>query len=565
MRQTRFIHIVLLVFAVMTAVPGFAGREYLTILSNRTPLAHRNAYYHFQLYSTGGTAPYHWTVQGLEGSGLRAESDGLIVGVPKKIGSYNLTVTVEDASEQKAESLLELNVYGRAYSGAMNEHFFGLHAHNTSMDWPSVASDVNPFGTIRLWDVGVAWSDLETTENNIDWSRLDAFMEMARANGVGVLYEVAYTPTWASSDPDDHSCKEKPGSCDAPTDWQTFDDFMSALVSRYTSVGVQTGCNAAEPQCHGVIRNYELWDEPFVPREWNPAQKKYNYNKELTMQGFVTMTQDGKAIINKLDPNASVGSFSGSTDFFESYWKTQGSIKDFDSINLHAYPEHAHPVPESMVFPTMQVVELMRKYHIDKPLMNTEGSWSQWPPPTSDAQAAYASRYLLLQAGMKMKKSIWYMWTGLAALWNTTENPGILTAGGAGYEETATWLLGATISSAGCLHNGRFDPNIFDCNRLAGTYVMNVVRPGGYKGQIVWYVKIPSGTGVDWSAERTYKVSDGYTQYVDLSGDVYTVNNSEVTVGASPILLENMSMPGVHHHSYQGNNPNEGGVRWIQP
>jgi hypothetical protein len=546
--QKRLLHIGLLIAAlVIPALSPAKDQHPLGVLTTRIPLARQSGNYQFALYPSNGTAPFTWTVRGLAGSGLRAGSDGLISGTPKRLGTYNLTVTVKDSSvpQQKAESLLALTVYEGGLPGAIPQHFFGLHVHSTGSDWPSVSTQVNPFGVVRLWDDGTAWQNVEKTQGSPDWSLLDTYVKLAQANGVGVLYEVALTPTWASSDPQDTSCKYDPGSCDAPADWQTFDDFMTALVSRYTTTGVQTGCPTTNPQCNGVIRTYELWNEPFNPREWNPAQKIYNNDPVLTMQGFVKMTQDAQRIIKSIDPRAMVASPSGNYDFFSQYWATQGAVMNFDRVDLHAYPIHTYPVPEGMINQTRVVADLMATYHITSPLMNTEGSWSQWKPPTDDAQAAYAARYVLLEIAMGMKKSLWYMWTGLAALWNPNNNPGILTAGGVGYNQVAAWLIGAQMQSSGCLDkSGTFQPNIYQCIGLNGTYIVNLVRRQGYEGQVIWHVKTISSGGIDWTATTNYKVPRVFTQYMDLNGNVYPIIHSQVAVGASPILLQNKSMPG---------------------
>ena len=138
-----------------------------------------------------------------------------------------------------------------------------------------------------------------------------------------------------------------------------------------------------------------------------------------------------------------------------------------------------------------------------------------------------------------MRKFMWYLWTGMAALWDTT-----LTPSGQGYQQVSTWLLGAKMESSGCLTNsGTFQPDIYKCYKLDGTYVVNLVRPDDYSGQAVWYVKTTSG-GVDWTATSTYNVPQGFTQYIDLNGKVHQVANSQVTIGASPILLETKSLPG---------------------
>ena len=145
---------------------------------------------------------------------------------------------------------------------------------------------------------------------------------------------------------------------------------------------------------------------------------------------------------------------------------------------------------------------------------------------------------------MKMKKSFWYMWTGFAALYNLSPDPGQVTAGGAGYQQVATWLLGANMQSSGCLdESGDFQPNIYACRGWNGTYVVNLSRPQGYQGQVVWNVKT-LGDGVDWNATSSYKVPHGFTEYVDLNGNVYPISQPHIMVGASPILLQNKSVVG---------------------
>lgn len=535
--------VALLIAAVVVPMPSSAASK-LALVSTRMPVARQDASYDFQIYASGGVAPYTWSVDGLSGSGLTASSEGTISGVAKAVGSYKLNVTVEDSSKPplKAQGALLLTIYARGFDGAIGRAFFGLHAHNPNSQWPTVSAQTNPFGVIRLWDTGTSWADVERSEGTLDWNLLDQYMAIAQANGAHVLYEVGQTPTWASSDPTDTSCRSIEGSCDAPADWQTFDDFMTALVSRYTSTGLQTDCPASNPQCHGVISTYELWNEPFVPTEWRPQQKKYNYDQKLTMQGFVRLTQDAKRIINQIDPHALVSSPSGNPTFMAQYWATQGAITDFDRVAVHAYPMPSFPVPESMVFPTMKMRQLMASYHITSPLMNTEGSWGQFTPPTADAQAAYTARFALLHVATQMKKFMWYLWTGMAALWDTTNST--LTPSGQGYQQVSAWLLGAKMESSGCLtESGTFQPDIYKCYKLDGTYVVNLVRPDDYSGQAVWYVKT-SSNGVDWTATSTYNVPQEFTQYIDLNGKIHQVVNSQVTIGASPILLETKSLPG---------------------
>lgn len=520
----------------------------LAVVTTRMPVAARSRHYSFQLFASGGTAPYAWTVTGLQGSGLSASSSGNVSGVPDQFGNYNLTITVQDASQQKAEDSIILTVYDGGLPGAISDHFFGVHVLSTT-DWPQVPSEINPFGVIRLWDTGTAWAQIEKVQGSPRWGLLDSYTKLAQANGIGVLYVLTSTPAWASSDPQDTTCQEgnhiEPGGCDAPADWQTFDDFVTALVSRYTATGVQTGCTVTSPQCNGTIRTYELWNEPYIIHMWNPAQKIYNYDPNLTMQAFVKMTQDAQQIIKTIDPQAIVASPPGTAEWFGQYWATPGAVTNFDRVDMHAYPLPSIPVPELMIHQTAQVVDVMKKYQIASPLMNTEGSWGHWPPKQQSDQAAYAARYILLEAAMKMKKSLWYTWAGLAPLWDTSVQPGALTSGGGGYQQVADWLLGANMASSGCLDRaGNFQANIFLCTGWNGTYIVNLRRRQGYQGQVVWFLNTVQGQGVDWRATTTYKVPAGFKQYVDLNGNVHPISGSTVIVGDSPILLQNKAIVG---------------------
>jgi hypothetical protein len=132
---------------------------------------------------------------------------------------------------------------------------------------------------------------------------------------------------------------------------------------------------------------------------------------------------------------------------------------------------------------------------------------------------------------------MWYLWSAFAPLWRAG-----LTPAGRGYQQVSTWLLGAKMKSSGCLIAGRFQPDIYRCTKLDGTYVVNLVRPDNYSAQAVWFVKTTKD-GVDWTATTTYDVPREFTEYRDLNGNVHQVG-SRVTVGASPILLETRTISG---------------------
>jgi hypothetical protein len=42
-------------------------------------------------------------------------------------------------------------------------------------------------GSIRLWDNGVGWNDIEKSDNKLDWTRLDALVALAHRHQAPVL------------------------------------------------------------------------------------------------------------------------------------------------------------------------------------------------------------------------------------------------------------------------------------------------------------------------------------------------------------------------------------------
>ena len=68
---------------------------------------------------------------------------------------------------------------------------FGLHVKNEQYGvWPSIS-----FGSLRLWDNDVAWSNIETAPGVYNWTNLDNAINNARAKGVtDIMYVIAGTP-----------------------------------------------------------------------------------------------------------------------------------------------------------------------------------------------------------------------------------------------------------------------------------------------------------------------------------------------------------------------------------
>ena len=78
---------------------------------------------------------------------------------------------------------------------AISREFFGVHDHDP-LSWPDA-----PVGSLRAWDAGVTWREIETAPGVFDFSRLDAIVETAKANDSDVLLVLGQTPAFHAKDP----------------------------------------------------------------------------------------------------------------------------------------------------------------------------------------------------------------------------------------------------------------------------------------------------------------------------------------------------------------------------
>jgi len=538
----------------------------LTINTFRVPFAKLNSSYMAALaVQLTGVAPYTWAITGLP-PGVSANSAGLISGSPTLAGSYPLSVTVNDSSTPPVtgKTSLILDVYDGSLAGAIGQGFFGLNLHDVSgtNGVPQVGVDQSPFGLVRLWDTHTMWLNLEPSANNFNFDSsgadpMDGFVAYGQANGVTVLYDLGQTPGWASSAPNDTSCKYANGACDAPTDWNAGDNlwktYVATVVQRYnssaTSSNPQTGCSAANPQCNGVIGMYELWNEPSVATEWNPKQMSQGNN--ISVAAFIQITNDAYDIIRSIDPNAKIISPSGYLPWMDtSYWANGGiggpnnRGRHFDYISIHEYAyvgNNASFVPEQMVGGKVGPNgwdAVLTKYRINVPTINTEGSWGAKVAGniTTDTQKEdYTARYILLNAGLQNQAIVWYTWNG--SLWDPST--AALQPAGEAFHYVGNWLLGAKVTSAGCLDSTGKLGDFTTCSPMRGnntaTYVINLEKPSG-TAQAVWYLEFDNGAA-NWDATTSYSVPPQFTACQNANDGSGCSAASPASIGAEPMLF----------------------------
>jgi hypothetical protein len=364
-----------------------------------------------------------------------------------------------------------------------------------SQNWPTV-----PFGSYRTWDSGGGqgrWDTVETSQGNYNWTTVDQYVGLAQSKGVPILMELGSTPAWASSNPSQTGCDNGPGTCAPPANLTDFDNWVTALVTRY----------------QGRIQAYELWNEANTPAYWVGS-----------IPTMVTMAQHAYRIIKSLDPNAlvlspSVTNTNNTAGPWLNSYLAAGGGQYADVIAFHGYFTYVTPEGDAnYVIGTAIRGAMSANGASSKPLWDTESSWGvDSALSNSDDQVSQLARHLLIYWSMGVARSYWYAWDNdtWGTLWDPTS--GIHPAGTA-YQQIHDWMVGATLTAP--------------CSQASdGTWSCPFTRSGGYQALAVWN-PVQSLPFIAPSQFHTYRMLNGASKAI----------SGAITIGRGPVLLES-TMP----------------------
>lgn len=459
---------------------------------------------------------------------------------------------------------------GGGVSGSASE-FFGIHVNhlNNNPSWPV---DV-PVASLRMWDDQTGWAQIQTsagpTASNFNWTNMDFWLGLAQQNGVDVLYDLSRTPSFAQCTAGDTICslagsasvacaygpptvtdptEGGPGQCLPPSDLnadgtgtnQFWIDWVTAVAAH----------SKASTTAH--IKYYEIWNEPSIAKSW-----------QGTAAQLVRLTQDARCIIigtncsslstysqTGIDPSAMITTpaYVGLTtsdpasdaSFFMSQFLTQclggspcgGQLVDI--IAFHGYvgtdpPENFVPEFNNLTGVLSGILGGPNKL----PVFNTEGSWNSVNPVTDpDQQAAWLSRYVLLQYSAGVQKFYWYSWDGgTVGLWTAASGT---SKAGHTYGIMNMWLGKGTTSGVAT--------STGPCSAQGSIYTCNYTRSGGYQALAVWDASQTCNAGN--CTTSTFDVPSKYVQYIDTTGTTTSLNGATtVNISLRPILLETGNIP----------------------
>ncbi len=297
-----------------------------------------------------------------------------------------------------------------------------------------------PFRSLRLWDAGTAWSQVESVKGQYNWTLLDNSVKNAEAHKVkDILLVLGSTPTWNAKriKPGDYPV---PGAASAPRNVSAWDAFVRAVVTRYK----------------GRITSYQVWNEASLAMFWNG-----------TPEQMADLTKRASDIIHAIDPKATVVAASTTvrlegafTRFFTRYLAALAALDwPVDVFAAHMYPASKGTTDERVAYITQVTDALAAANAPDLPIWDTELNYGLAGPGPDNPHLAITgatARDWVVQTAfdslaLGIARTYWYIWTPkpypLLGLQLTNDSGGVQ-----GLRIVEQWAVGAT--TTGCTDDG---------------------------------------------------------------------------------------------------------------
>jgi hypothetical protein len=458
---------------------------------------------------------------------------------------------------------------GGGGSRTVNDMLFAADFNNIathSAGWCPTDSqgNVGAVTTLRIWDSGMKWANIETAAGTFDWSKMDLTVNTLATNpncAMSIIYTHGNTPIWASTcagQPDPSPCLPGPtpsyggGTQCAPGDGSL--DYSCLPPSDVDSDGTgtdlqfQTFVNALVTRYAGKIAYYEVWNEADSPNFWCPGGGATGCSDSTgSIKQMIRMGWDEYNIVHCADPKAKVlspsfhGFSAGPGGWMNLYSTTQinapaGSIgscswnaatvtgkQTFDITNFHGRGSPTSDPTGFLAVYNVAVGEINRD-NLPTPdggfFDDENGYIGSADAPTVDLQAAYVSISYVLRASVTnpaITLSGWYAWdSGQAPLENSDA--------GLAYDVTAGWLSGSTLT------NG--------CTTVGTVYSCSGTTSKGKPFTIIWDMGLSQSCLTACTTSNQPLPSSTYTTWTDLKGNSNQISGGSVPVGYKPILIE---------------------------
>lgn len=390
---------------------------------------------------------------------------------------------------------------GKVNKETIKSTYFGMHIQNTAnFSLPSNINGNLGYGSVRFWDTGTKWLNLEPEKGKFDFERLDQMVFEAEAHNQEILLTLGQPPKWATGNVSDSRFGENYNSI-PPTSIEDWRNYVKAVGERYK----------------GKIKAYEIWNE---------ANMKGFYSGSI--EELVTLTREANHILKEIDPNIKIvspGMANGmaGVQFLGDYLKAGGD-QFIDVISVHLY---VNPSPPEKMIPLIKnyrkVIEDTTPKHL--PIWNTEFTWVNFIMDKKlnnsnvmpdEMASSYLSRTLLIGLGMGIERNYFYGMEYPISKIRLIDlsDPRWIELPGIAYRNITSWLTGATVE---------------DFSHKEGYYLLKVELKDRKEGVIAWTegskkkIKLPSD------------FSEG--SYCSAIGEINSYLDGEIYLTTIPVLV----------------------------
>jgi hypothetical protein len=319
---------------------------------------------------------------------------------------------------------------------------FGMHV-------PAIANGEKPnanIGTVRLWDAGVAWGQVQQKKNLFWWNGMDAAIASANAQGMSITYVLGSTPKWAQKKaPKGNYPYNGTGAANPKmSDWKKW---VKAVVQRYGN----------------SIDAYQIWNEANLADFYDGTPKQ-----------MAALTKEAYKIIRAYDPTAKVVAASSTVRltksynrFFPAYLKELKKQKwPVDAIAVHTYPP-GKDTPADRLALLDKVNKDIKKGKVPSriELWDTEVNYGIKGPGNVKGQtitggqaADWTASTFLDSILTGVDRTYWYYWYRPdGRLGIIVDNAPDGDAGRLGYQTAYDWMVNSFYS---CTRGGPDQPNV---------------------------------------------------------------------------------------------------------
>lgn len=436
-------------------------------------------------------------------------------GIHASSGRGSVRISIRDENVTLCISAASLIPENSAAVGAptaawnIDSRFFGVHLNRLGRHngWP-----IFDPGTLRLWDTGTTWAQLQPENAPIDWGRnpyaqrLDYYVRhgLAKHPGIQFIYTLGMTPVWAGGKhpKDCNNSSYGRSVCTKPLDLDSWRQHIRTLGLRY----------------RGVIRVWEIWNEADVWVHWDHTPEELVPLVKIAAQELKAIDPDNQII----GPNIT----GGGLKFLSRFLAAGGGVY-VDGVSIHGYLGR---VPD-LAFAQIRNVRQMLKDSgfAAMPIWNTETAVScntlleDCTKINTERRQVLSGEHALAQgllgnAALGMKSFVYYTWEGAAVEYGNLPlvdaNYQISTKAGLILKTLKGWLNGGQVKY-----------------RIANQNGINVVeiRHGSAISLALW------SSGEPTTFELTeFDVGD---RYMVAGGEIHELVSKRLVLGSEPVLV----------------------------